>query len=80
MELGGHLSACGHAQANTKIAKTIENARRRLNNNWRQPFTAETVSLKHSVVRNNPQFFYAGLGDEHSVEWVPVHGRETTGC
>ncbi len=51
----------------------------RLNNNWGQSLSTETVSLKHSVVRNNPQFFYAGLGDKHSVERVPVHGRQSTG-
>jgi hypothetical protein len=54
------------------------NSSTRLNNNWGQPFSTETVSLEHLVVRNNPQFFYAGLGDEHSVERVPMHGRQTT--
>ena len=37
---------------------------RRSNYDRRQSFAAETVALEHSVVRNNSQFLYAGLGDE----------------
>src|SRR6266576_4673390 len=50
-----------------------------LNDNRRQSFSAQAVSLKHAVMRNNAQFFDAGLSDEHSIERIPVHGRQPAG-
>lgn len=52
--------------------------RRRSNDNRRQPFGAETIPLKHSVMRNNAQFFYAGLGNEHPIERIAVHSGQST--
>jgi hypothetical protein len=83
--LNGHdssrqgLTVCGYQQTPTQ-RKLNGNSSTRLNNNWWQSFSTETVSLKHAVVRNNPKFFYAGLGDEHPIERVPVHGRKTASC
>ena len=50
---------------------------RRSNYDRRQSFAAETVALEHSVVRNNSQFLYAGLGDEHPIERITVYRGET---
>jgi hypothetical protein len=50
---------------------------RRSNYDRRQSFAAETVALEHSVVRNNAQLLYAGVGDEHPIEWITVCRRET---
>lgn len=44
-------------------------------NNWRQSFGAEAVSLKYSVMRNNSQLLDTGLSDEHPIERIAVHRR-----
>ena len=49
-------------------------------NDRRQSLSAQTVALEHSIVRNDSQFLHAGLGDEHSVEWITVQRRQTADC
>jgi hypothetical protein len=51
----------------------------RRSNDYRwQSLAAETVSLKHSVMRNQPQFFHAGLCDEHPIKRIAVYGGQAT--
>jgi len=49
------------------------------NDNRRQPFITESVSLEYTVMGNNPKFFYTGLGHQHSIERIPMDRRQTAG-
>ena len=49
-------------------------------NNSRQSFGAEAVSLKHSIVRNNSQLLDTGLSNEYPIERITVYVRQAAGC
>ena len=49
-------------------------------NNGRQSFGGEAVSLKHSIVRNNSQLLDTGLTNEHPIERITVYVRQAAGC
>jgi hypothetical protein len=56
----------------------LRNRGPRSNDDRRQSSSDKPVSLENSIVSNNPQLFYTGLSDEHPVERITVHSRETT--
>ena len=51
----------------------------RSNNDRRQSFCCEGVTIEHSVVRHDSQFFDVGLAHEHAVEWISMYIRQTAG-
>jgi hypothetical protein len=50
------------------------------NDNGRQTFGPEAVSLEHLVVRNDSQLLNAGLSNDHPIKRITVYSRQPTGC
>jgi len=52
--------------------------RQRSNDNRIQPFRAEAISFKDSIMRYDTQFLHSGLGDKHPVERVTMDVGQPT--